>query len=365
LFGYQIIILGGVCCTCPPIWYYHLFSVDMKKVSRRNLIIIIFWTAIMIIAWLNDEKELPFGERIFSLTVFAVVSILISISVSKTLFKTTVANRKTLPFILKYVSLNISFFIFYFLLYKLLYFLEINGLFNSTFFIERNEALLSAMIEDMPGMLAVTLLFCGILLYYEYSELQNTNLKYHLQILHSQINPHFMFNVLNHIYILMEKDTDMASVLLLKYSDTLRYQLYAGKEEWVKLDKEIVFLKNYIDVEKFRWEGKLDVECLWHIEDGNKDIPPLLLITFIENAFKHVSRSQSEKGFIYIALKQDENILSLEVRNSKSDGKKKVKSSGIGLENVKKRLDILYRRRYSLDIEDIGSVYSTKLMIKI
>lgn len=319
----------------------------------------------MVLVWLGEEREISLGERAFSLFCFAFVSILISLSFSKTLFKTTVANRKTLPFILKYISLNVCLLVSYFLLYKLFYFLEVKGIFNSTFFISQSEGLVRSLAEDIPGIMAMTLLFCGILLYYEYSELRSTNLKYQLQILHSQINPHFMFNVLNHIYILMEKDVNMASSLLLKYSDTLRYQLYSGKEEWTKLDKEVQFLKNYIDVEKFRWDGKLDVLCIWNIEDGSRNIPPLLLITFIENAFKHVSRSQSKKGFIRISLKQVDDTLFLEVVNSKSNDSKKVKSSGIGLANVKTRLDILYPKRYNLDIEDTDSVYTTKLIINL
>lgn len=320
----------------------------------------------MILVWFDDDKNMPLLERIACLFCFAASSILISLSFSKTLFNTTVTSRKTWPFIFKFFSLTFCLLITYFLLSNFFYFLEKNGIFNSIRFSDQPAISLTAILEDLPGLIAGNLLFCGVLLYYEYSELRNINLKYQLQILHSQINPHFMFNVLNHIYVLMEKDVNMASTLLLKYSDTLRYQLYTGKEDFVCLDKEIKYLKDYIDVEKFRWEGKLDVTCSWDIENGNKKIPPLLLITFIENAFKHVSRSQLRKGFIKIAFIQNDSYIFLEVENSKSnEPKNRGKSSGIGLENIKARLDLLYHKRYDLEIKETESIYSIKLSINI
>jgi len=320
----------------------------------------------MILVWFGEDKEMPLLERISCLFSFALSSILISLSFSKTLFNTTITNRKTLPFILKFISLTVCLLVTYYLLSITFHFLETKGIFNSVRFADQDAFSITSMLENLPGLIAGNLLFCGVLLYYEYSELRNINLKYQLQILHSQINPHFMFNVLNHIYVLMEKDVNMASTLLLKYSDTLRYQLYAGKEDLVCIDKEIKYLKDYIDVEKFRWEGKLQVTCSWNIENGNKKIAPLLLITFIENAFKHVSRSPSQKGFINIIFVQEGKIVTMEVENSKSnESKSKMKSPGIGLENVKTRLDILYTDHYNLDIKETDSVYSLKLIINL
>lgn len=332
---------------------------------KKKQMIILFWVAIMVLIWFGDEKEMPFIERITGLFLFAASSIAISFSFSKTLFTTTVAKRKTLPFILKFLSMAVCLDIVYALLYKFLTFLERKEIFSSFRFISEDSKLITTIIEDLPGLIAVTLLFCGILLYYEYSELRTTNLKYHLQILHSQISPHFMFNVLNHIYVLMDKDVNMASTLLLKYSETLRYQLYNGKEDFARLDQEIAFLNNYIDVEKFRWEDKLDITCLWEIEDGGKKIAPLVLVVFIENAFKHVSRSSSQKGYIQIALRQEGDLIHFEVENSKSNINKKKKSIGIGLENVKARLDILYPQQHKLLVEETNTTYYTHLTIKL
>lgn len=337
----------------------------MKTFPKKQQMIVLFWIAIMVLIWFGDEKEMPFSERITGLCLFAVSSIAISFSFSKTLFQTTVTRRKTWPFILKFLVMALCLDVVYALLYKFLAFLELKTVFASTRFISEDGQLLIMIIEDLPGLISVTLLFCGILLYYEYSELRTTNLKYHLQILHSQISPHFMFNVLNHIYVLMDKDVNMASTLLLKYSETLRYQLYSGKEDFTTLEQEVSFLNNYIEVEKFRWEGKLDISCLWELEDGGKKIVPLILVIFIENAFKHVSRSESQKGYIKIALKQEGNLLHFEVENSKSNTLRKKKASGIGLRNVKARLDILYPKRHKLVVEETGTTYYTHLTIKL
>jgi LytS/YehU family sensor histidine kinase len=320
----------------------------------------------MILVWFNDEKELPLSHRLLYFLFFSGSYIAVSMAFSKTLFKSTVNGKKILPFIAKFTLMIISFFLVSIIDHWIFYFLEIKGFINSTYFIDEHANIWKSIIDGIPGLVSVSLLLGGILLYYEYSELRTINLKYQLQILHSQINPHFMFNVLNHIYILMQKDVDMASSLLLKYSDTLRYQLYSGKNDAAILEQEVRFLKNYIDVEKFRWEGKLDVQCSWDIENNKAEIAPLVLITFIENAFKHVSRSEHQKGFITISLKQKDNTITLEMENSKSDKiNKKEKSSGIGLKNVKARLDILYPKRYTLLIDNKTDTYFTKLSINI
>jgi len=320
----------------------------------------------MILIWFGNDIDMPFVERLLSFLCFAGVSGLISLSFSKTLFNKTVTTGKPFPFVLKFVGLTICLLVSYGLLSGAFYFLEVNQIFHSTYFIEGRQSFFQNLVDGLAGLISANLLFCGILLYYKYSELRNMNLKYHLQILHAQINPHFMFNVLNHIYILMQKDVDKASTLLLKYSDTLRYQLYSGKKGMVTLDKEVHFLKDYIDVEKFRWEGKLDVTTSWDIENSNKEIPPLLLVTFVENAFKHVSRSGKDKGYIDIELVQKGNQLYLKVENSKSEvSGKKDKDSGIGLENAKTRLNILYPKNHSLQIENNKTDYRIILSVNI
>jgi sensor histidine kinase YesM len=338
----------------------------MEKESTKYWILIIYWTAITILINFANQTEVSASERFLNSICFAAGSILVTLPFSNKLFIRTLHNHKTLSFLIKFALMSLFLMAIHTLLSELFSNFGIKGFLTSEKISSDKQTLIDQMLDAMPGTMAISLILCGILLYYEYSNLQKALLESQLQVLHAQINPHFMFNVLNYIYVLMQKDTELASELLLKYSDTLRYQLYNGKQEAVQLEQEVTFLKNFIDVEKFRWEDKLDVTCIWHIENGNKEIPPLMLIPFIENAFKHVSRSTDEKGFIYINLEQRKNILSLKVENSKSNKTiKKGKEGGIGLENIKKRLDIHYGERYSLTVKDMDTIYFLQLTICI
>ncbi|MDL2243898.1 histidine kinase [Parabacteroides sp. OttesenSCG-928-J18] len=334
-----------------------------KEGRKRNVIIISYWLGISLLVWFSRDKEMPFSERMFSFIAFAAIYIVISLCFSKTLFRKTIQNRKTLPLVVKFFLMSGCMAVGLHFMDKMFCSLEQIGLFQSTYYLDETLPFMGGMRDIFPSVVASNLIFCVILLYYEYSLLQQTNLEAQLKVLHAQVNPHSMFNVLNYLYVLIQKDTELASALLLKYSDTLRYQLYSGKSETVKLGQEVQYLKDFIDVEKFRWEDKLDVCCTWQIEDTNMDIPPLLFIPFIENAFKHVSRSESNKGYIHIHFVQKGRFIALEVENSKSNKSVKKKTSGIGLENIKARLEIHYGRRYHLSIKETDNTYLSVLKL--
>ncbi len=220
---------------------------------------------------------------------------------------------------------------------------------------------------------ASNLIFCAVRFFEEHyrmaqqhARLQRAHLEDELRFLRSQINPHLMFNVLNHIHILMKKDADRADDLLVRYSDVLRYQLYESNRETVALGKEVDYLKDVVAVEKMRWGDELKVDCSWNIEDGMVEISPMLLIPFVENAFKHVSRLPSEVGYVNIVLDQTGNTLRLTVENSKTgNAPRKKNASGLGLENARKRLEILYPGRHELVIQKTDTIYKTTLTITL
>ncbi len=220
---------------------------------------------------------------------------------------------------------------------------------------------------------ASNLIFCAIRFFeehykmsQEHAKLQRAHLEDELHLLRAQINPHLMFNVLNHIHILMKKNVDRADDLLMRYSDVLRYQLYECNRESVSLEKEVDYLKDIVEVEKMRWGNELKVDCNWNIENGKTEISPLLLIPFVENAFKHVSRLPSETGYVNITLNQESNILRLIVENSRANqALQKKDASGLGLENVKKRLEILYPGKHELAVQKTDTVYKTTLTITL
>ncbi|WP_127125457.1 sensor histidine kinase [Pseudoflavitalea rhizosphaerae] len=189
-----------------------------------------------------------------------------------------------------------------------------------------------------------------------------------LQLLQSQLSPHFLFNTLNNIYGISLTRHDKVPPLLLKLSDLLRYSVYDAKEQFVPLKHELDYINNYIEFEKIRVGEKLllYVEIEPNINPQIK-IAPLLLIVFIENAFKHAKNTTSQEIQISMQLKTWKDTILFAVWNSNSNqqGSPMLNShSGFGLESVRKRLALLYPGEYDLNIEDKDNSYSVMLQLK-
>jgi sensor histidine kinase YesM len=193
--------------------------------------------------------------------------------------------------------------------------------------------------------------------------------KSELQLLQSQLSPHFLFNTLNNVYGLSLTDHEKVPALLLKLSDLLRYSVYDVKEMFVPLQQELDYLKNYIDFEKIRLGNRLDLKLDFKgITDQSFKIPPMLFIVFIENAFKHSRDTRGEKILIDIALSNSRDEIVFSVVNSRfhsSLGASSTeKHSGFGLESVRKRLNLLYESRHELTIKESVNDYSVNLILK-
>jgi two-component system, LytTR family, sensor kinase len=187
-----------------------------------------------------------------------------------------------------------------------------------------------------------------------------------LNFLKLQINPHFLFNSLNSVYFLIEKNNTGAREALHKFSEMLRYQLYEMNGATIPIEKEIRYLKDYVDLQKLRKDENYEVT--FTCEPGVKgfSIEPLLLIPFVENAFKHISHQKNERNFIAIDLSITKDTFHFAVENSKEAIDKYTgERNGIGLANVKRRLELLYPQKYELHIEDENSIYRVDLKIKI
>lgn len=180
-------------------------------------------------------------------------------------------------------------------------------------------------------------------------EKENENLKTELSLLRSQVSPHFMFNVLNNMVSLARKKSDLLEPSLIKLSSLMRYMLYETGEEKVSLEKEIDYLHSYIDLQQQRFGKKLIVDVSLDVSNDQYQIEPMLLIPFVENAFKH-GTGFIEGATIQIDLTTQKNCLQFNVRNKFDASSTEVKdaSSGIGLNNVKRRLDILYSNQHTL-----------------
>lgn len=188
-----------------------------------------------------------------------------------------------------------------------------------------------------------------------------------LQLLRSQLDPHFLFNSMNNLYgISLEKPQEV-SIRILQLSSIMRYQIQLSKMEKVSLEQDLLFITDYIALETQRLGERCHVQfdCSIAPQDGTRyTIAPLILITFIENCFKHVALTNTISApNISIVLSLKDNCLKLSTNNSYCPQQAKASSTGIGLTNVKKRLDILYTNRYKLTLEDANKVYQVTLEI--
>jgi len=186
-----------------------------------------------------------------------------------------------------------------------------------------------------------------------------------LALLRSQINPHFLFNTLNNIHAFVYRDQDKTAFGIIKLSEIMRYMLYETNSERVLLEKELKYVQNYIDLQRLRVKNPDFIEIKVEGIIYGKMIPPLLLITFIENAFKHGRKNSPSPG-ISVLLKSEENSMYFEVSNyitqRAEDDTNEYK--GFGLKNLQRRLDLIYKNNYTLKIEKDNDKYCIKLFIK-
>jgi sensor histidine kinase YesM len=194
------------------------------------------------------------------------------------------------------------------------------------------------------------------------NELHQTNLKTELEQLKSQVNPHFLFNTLNNLLVLTQTDVGKATQVLLGLSDLLRYQLYDSAREKILLSKDIAFIQNVLDLEKIR---KNDFDFTIHTEgdiDGHS-LPPFLFIPFVENAIKH-GASSSGRSYLTLHFRCTEKKLHFTSENSKPPIKKDM-IGGLGLGNIKRRLQLLYSDDHDLQIKDIPDKYTVDLILPL
>ncbi len=202
----------------------------------------------------------------------------------------------------------------------------------------------------------------------EKKDLESQNLQSELKFLKSQINPHFFFNTLNNLYALTLKKSDLAPEIVLRLSEMMRYMLYECNEKLVSLEKEVNYVKNYIELEKLRQGNKFNVNFNLEGKVNGQMIAPLIFIPFLENSFKHGVNNQINSGFVNINMKLDSTKVDLEIENSKAPVKQNAngkKSGGIGLENVKRRLNLLYPNQYDLKINDFEETFKINLNINL
>jgi len=197
-------------------------------------------------------------------------------------------------------------------------------------------------------------------------EMAKENAEAELNFLKSQINPHFVFNSLNSVYFLIDKQNSDARDALHKFSDMLRYQLYDCNGNKSSIEKEVAYLEDYIDMQRLRRDENSKIQ--FDVSDNVKgfSIEPLLLIPFVENAFKHLSHHGAKSNEVNITLNKQNNLLQFAVTNTtepKLNGNTVKAPGGIGLKNVKRRLELLYPNKHTLTIDDSNGMFNVALAI--
>lgn len=200
--------------------------------------------------------------------------------------------------------------------------------------------------------------------------LQKEKVKTELDFLKAQINPHFIFNYLNTIYFQINKENQTARTTLLKFSELLRYQLYECTTERISIEKEVTYLQNYIDLQRLRYSDnyKIMFQVDPSVSAAHFEIPPLVVVPFVENAFKYVSNHSDILNEIEIKLDRNADVFTCFVRNTIEPMLEKMPTvnGGIGLQNVRRRLDLLYPTgNYELTIKEGKTHFEVFLKLKI
>jgi two-component system, LytTR family, sensor kinase len=231
-------------------------------------------------------------------------------------------------------------------------------------------------VNALPSTLAIMTLAMSVKLTKNWIQtkrreqiLEKEKLETELKFLKSQFNPHFLFNTINSIFVLIRKNPEMASEALAKFSDLLRYQLYECNESQIPLDQELAFLENFIELEKLRQDKNLKTDfSLSPRSFSNLTIAPFVLMPFIENAFKHVSQRKDGSNWIKMQMEVEQHNLYFTISNSvakHTTSRELINYGGIGLKNVQRRLDLLYPKKHLLTTQEDQQQFCVSLTLEL
>ena len=331
-----------------------------KQVVGENLLYVVAWSALILVPILSslmlaerhvnlDEALIMWRQILPFLMIFFVHNWFIAP-------KCLLTGRYACYLIANLILTTVVFAAIYF--YQQDYAWLFGSLTNYEFYW---NVIFALMMNGTNG--GIKLLYKSLLDEQHMFELQEENLKTEMASLKYQINPHFFMNTLNNIHALIDIDTEAAKTAVIDLSKMMRYVLYDSEREAISLTADLRFLKNYIELMRIRYTNEVKITIHQPQELPERvAIPPLLLIVFVENAFKH-GVSYTRPSFIDILIECNDAEFSATISNSRHP-KSSTKPGGIGLENVRKRLDLIYgRSNYTLDIHEEEERYTVKLII--
>ena len=195
-------------------------------------------------------------------------------------------------------------------------------------------------------------------------KLQKENIENQLVMLKNQVSPHFFMNTLNNIHALVEIDAEGAQRAIIKLSDLMRHLLYDSEEKMTPINKEVLFIESYVKLMRLRYSDKVNIQLKIPSTIPDQKVPPLLFTSLLENAFKH-GISYKKDSFINITLSFSARQLIFMIENSNHARHNKEEGSGIGIKNTRKRLDLMYKENYKLDIVDLEDIYRATLTVPL
>ena len=345
-------------------------SASLKYFYIEILFFVVFFIVFPIFSDLEyelDESHLNqnFVSDIWSRILYGTFDILIFLVFYK-IIKQYLYKKKSVHF---FVASILFLVIYNFYLKSIYFFIDHSKIFPREMAIKAQQYSHNHITFSVVYMLMIFLCITALVYYIrsakqeeELSELKELHFLAELNYLKAQIHPHFFFNTLNNIYGLALKSSTDTAPMVAKLSAMMRYILYETKNPKVNLLEEINFLNDYVAIEKIRHSDQ--IEIFFDIQGVSKNlfIEPLLLLPFIENAFKHGIEEETGEGFVNIILCISEKELTLQVLNSKPLQIIQT-TKGIGLENVKKRLELLYPERFSLDVQEKDCQYRLNLTL--
>lgn len=214
------------------------------------------------------------------------------------------------------------------------------------------------------GAVAMKLLRMYLLGKEREKNLVKEKLEAELKFLKTQTNPHFLFNTLNNIYALARKKSDSTADVVMKLSKLLRFMLYEARKNRISLLEEIHMIESYLELEKIRYNERLTVRFVKQVDDAAQQIAPMILLPFIENAFKHGAGETRFESFIFIDLLLENGMLHFNIENSKDDGDSNAVQENIGLSNVRRQLQLMYKD-YDLKIKNLANTFNVSLTLNL
>jgi two-component system, LytTR family, sensor kinase len=327
------------------------------KINRNNIRVIqghlIFWTLFFLYSWLpeasiNDKSYETFLSALYNLPLVIVITYYtINVSIDRFYLK-----EKYWQFWMSLLgSLVVSGILRRYVLYKFSYPMLFPDKLSEDLWFFPKMVMGAVNVHLIAGVGAMIFLLGKWMEQQHVSEkLMKEKLAAQLELLKSQVQPHFIFNTLNNIYMLSLKGSPQTSDMIYRLSALLSYMLYDAKEETISIDKEVDYIKNYINLEKIRYGERLDVQLNVYNNVKGVRVPPLLVLPLVENAFKHgVSRSLTD-SWVHIDISLKNKSLIFKIENSISEEKVDTNGfgNGLGLENLKQRLEILYPDSFEL-----------------